>query len=112
MKKLLLAASKQDKSPTEIIIEYNDFTHFFSLDLAIRSLNRTGINKHAIKVLEGKSPLYSLIYSQNLVELETFKTYIVTQLKIRFIYTSKSLGAMPLIFDKKSDRNFHLYINY
>lgn len=49
------------------------------------------MNKHVVKLIEGKQPLYSLIYSLCLVELETLKTYIETHLKIcdlmRFCYS-------------------------
>ena len=45
----------------------------------------TGINKHAIKLEEGKQPFYEPIYSPRPVELETLKTYIKTYLKTGFI---------------------------
>ena len=46
------------------------------------------------------------------MELETLKTYIKTHFKIEFIWSSKSLAGAPILFDKKPDRSFRLYINY
>ena len=45
----------------------------------------TGINKHAIKLQDGKQPPYGPIYSLGPMELETLKTYIETHLKTGFI---------------------------
>lgn len=36
-----------------------------------------GINKHVIKLIDGKQPLYKLIYVLSLVELDTLMTYII-----------------------------------
>lgn len=71
-----------------------------------------GINKYVIKLEEDKQPPYRLIYSLGLVELETLKTYIKTYLKTGLIWPSKSLAGTPILFDKKPDSNFYLYINY
>ena len=45
----------------------------------------TKINKHAIKLEDGKQPLYMPIYSLGPVELKTWKTYIKTNLANGFI---------------------------
>ncbi len=45
----------------------------------------TGMNEHAIKLIEGKQPPYEPIYALSPVELETLKTYIKTHLKTGFI---------------------------
>lgn len=51
----------------------------------MKLLKNTDINKHAIELVESKQPSYKLIYSLELVKLETLKTYIDTNLNIRFI---------------------------
>ncbi len=38
----------------------------------------TGINKHAIELINGKQPPYESIYALSPVELENLKTYIET----------------------------------
>ncbi len=48
-------------------------------------LENTGMNAYAIKLIEGKQPPYGPIYTLSLVELETLKTYIETNLKTGFI---------------------------
>lgn len=80
-----IAALKQDKAPTEVAPEYTNYADVFSFDLAMELLENTGINKHAIKLQEGKQPPYGPIYSPGPVELETLKTYIETHLKTGFI---------------------------
>lgn len=54
------------------------------------------MNKHAIKLVEGKELLYGPIYSPGLVELEILKTYIKTHLKTGFIQSSKFLAGTPI----------------
>ncbi len=45
----------------------------------------TGMNEHAIELIEEKLPFCRPIYALSLVELETLKTYIETYLKTGFI---------------------------
>ena len=62
-------------------------------------LEYTKINDHAIKLEEGKQPLFGLIYSLRLVELETLKTFIKTNLANSFIRPSKSFIGALIFFD-------------
>ncbi len=48
-------------------------------------LENTGLNEHAIELVEGKQPPYGPIYALSPVKLETLKTYIKTYLKTGFI---------------------------
>ncbi len=72
----------------------------------------TGMNEYAIKLIEGKQTPYGPIYVLRLVELETLKTYIETQLKTGFIWPSKSSVGMLILFDKKPDGSLRLYVDY
>ncbi len=72
----------------------------------------TGMNKHAIELIQWKQPPYGPIYALSLVELETLKTYIETHLKMGFIRPSKSPTGAPIFFDKKSDGSLRLCIDY
>ena len=78
----------------------------------MKSLENTKINKHAIKLEKSKQPLFGPIYSLELIELETLKTYIKTNLVNDFIWFFKSPIGAPILFDKKPDRNFCFCINY
>lgn len=60
----------------------------------------------------GKQLSYRLIYSMQLVELETLKMYIKTHLKTGFIQPFKSPAGELIPFDKKSDGSFCLCVNY
>lgn len=44
--------------------------------------------------------------------LKALKTYMETYLKTGFIHPSKSSADAPILFDKKFDGSFHLYVNY
>ena len=72
----------------------------------------TGMNEHAIELEEGKQPPFGPIYSLGVVELETLKTYIKTNLANGFIRPSKSPARAPIFFDWKSDRSFRFCVNY
>lgn len=74
-----------DKAPTQVTPEYLDYAEVCLFDNQMELPKNTGMNKYAIKLIEGKQPLYSLIYSLELVELETLKTYIKTYQKTGFI---------------------------
>ena len=70
------------------------------------------INKHAIKLIDGKQHFYKPIYILSLIELETLKIYIKTYLKTGFIQPSKfSVGAF-IFFDKKFDSSLCFCIDY
>ena len=51
----------------------------------IELLENTGMNEYAIKLKKDEQLLFGLIYSLKLVELETLKTYIKTNLANGFI---------------------------
>lgn len=70
------------------------------------------MNKYVIKLMKGKQSPYGSINTFNLVELETIKVYIITNLKTGFIYPFKSLVYAYIFFDKKFDSSFYLHINY
>ena len=95
-----------NKAPTSIPTKYSDITDVFSPELASELLEHIGINDHAIELVDDRQPSYGLIYILGLVELETLKTYIETNLKNGFIKPSKSLTRAPILFDKKPDGSF------
>ena len=96
----------------KILDKYSDFTNVFSEKKALVLPKRTELNEHAINLEDGKQPLYGLIYSLDPMEHKTLKTYIKTHLKTGFIQPSKSPAGASILFDKKPDGSFRLYINY
>ena len=70
------------------------------------------MNKHAIKLEEGKQLLFGPIYSLRPVELETLKIYIKTNLANSFIRPSKSSAGALILFDRKLDKSLHFYVDY
>ena len=100
------------EAPTKVSAKYSDFADIFSPNLASKLLKHTGINDHAIELVEGQQPPYRPIYSLELMRLETLKAYIETNLANGFIKSSKSLTSAPILFDQKSDSFLRLCVNY
>ena len=100
------------KALTKIPAKYLDFADIFSPELVSKLFRHIRINNYAIKVVDSKQPLYGPIYSLEPVELETLKAYIKTNLANKFIKLFKSLAGTPILFDRKSDCFFRLYIDY
>ena len=101
-----------NETPISIPTEYSDFANVFSPELASELPEYTGINDHAIKLVDDWQPPYGPIYSLGPIELETLKTYIETNLANGFIKPSKSLAGAPIFFDKKPNGSFWLYVDY
>ncbi len=72
----------------------------------------TGMNEHAIKLIDKKQLPYGPTYTLSPVELEILKTYIKTHLKTGFIQPFKSLTSVSILFDKKLHGSPCLYVNY
>ena len=101
-----------EEAPTKVPTKYSDFTDIFSPDLASDLFEHTGINNHTIKLVNSQKQPYGRIYSLGLVELETLKAYIETNLANEFIRPSKFPAGAPILFDRKSDSSFRLCVNY
>lgn len=56
---------------------------------------------HAINLVDGKQPLYSLIYSLLENKLSIFYKYINKNLAYKFITMSKFLADAPILFMPK-----------
>ncbi len=107
-----IANLKVDEAPSKVLGEYTDFADVFSPKLAAKLSEHTGINDHAIKLVNDQQPSYGLIYSFRPVELEILKTYIENNLASGFIRPSKFPAGAPILFDKKSDGSLRLYEDY
>ncbi len=82
------------------------------MDLTMELPENTSMSKYPIELVDGKQPVYGLIYAFSPKELETLKVYIKTYLKIRFIWLFKSSADTFIFFDKKPNGNFYLYVDY
>ena len=101
------------KVPIKVSVKYSDFVDIFSLDLASELPEHTGINDHAIKLVNDyQQPTYKPINSLGPVELEMLKTYNKTNLANWFIKLFKSPAGAPILFNQKSDSSLWLYVNY
>ena len=84
---------------TKVPNKYSDFVDVISLDLASKLFEYTGINDHAIKLVNGQQPPYGPIDNLELVELKTLKAYIEANLANSFIRPSTSLAGASILFD-------------
>ena len=100
------------KAPTKVLAKYSDYTNIFSPDLVSKLPEHTGINKHAIKLVNNQQPPYKPIYSLKPVELESLKAYNEINLVNRFIRPSKSPAGALILFKRKLDGLFRLCVNY
>lgn len=103
---------KFDKILTFILSKYANFIVVFSKNLITKFLEYTGINDYAINLVKKYQLPYGPIYSQKVVKLESLKTYIETNLANGFIKPSNSPISAFVLFIKKFNDSFQLYVNY
>ena len=101
-----------EEALTKVSDKYADLADVFSPDLTAELPKHNGIENYAIELVNGQQPPYRLIYSLGLVELETLKAYIETNLANGFIRPSTSPAGAPIPFNQTSDGSFQLYVNY
>ena len=101
-----------NKALIEISAKYSDYSNIFLAEYKAEHLENTEINEYVIKLKKGKQSLFGSIYSLRLIELETLKTYIKTNLANGFIQPFKSPAGAPILFDKKLDRSFCFCVDY
>ena len=88
----------------KVSAEYLDFADVFSSDLTSKLPEHTGINDHAIELVDDcQQSLHKPIYSLRPIKLETLKAYIETNLANGFIRPSKSPVGTPILFNRKSE---------
>ena len=91
--------------------EYNEYSDVFS-DSGAAELPKHGPADHAIDLIDGKQPLYDLIYNLNAVELETLRGYIESNLANGFIRSSTSPARSSILFVQKSCEDLRLCVDY
>ncbi len=101
-----------DETPTKVLSKYADFADVFSPKLATELPEHTGINNHAIKLVDDWQPPYGPIYSLGLIEREILKAYIENHLASNFIQPFKSPAKALILFDKKPDSSLKLCMDY
>ena len=67
---------------------------------------------YVIELEKDKQPFFDPIYSLGLVELETLKIYIKTNLVNSFIRLFKFSIKAPILFDRKPDKCLWLCVDY
>lgn len=72
----------------------------------------TSINRYTIELDYNNQLCYDNIYILSLIKLKILKIYIEIYLKIRFILPFKSPTCGDILYDKKLDDNFCLYVNF
>ena len=93
-----VGALEFDKAFIEVPAEYSDYNNIFLAKNAAELPENTKINEYFIKLEENKQSSFGPIYSLGLVELETLKTYIKTNLANGFIRPFKSPAGTLIFF--------------
>ena len=88
-----------DEAPMAVLAEYFDYRNIFLAEYAAELLEHTRMNNHAIELEKRKQSPFGLIYSLEIVELETLKTYIETNLVNKSIWASKSPARALILFN-------------
>ncbi len=112
LRRAQIAHLKADEAFSKVPSEYADFVDVFSPKLIAELLEHTGINNHAIELVDDQQPPYKPIYSLGPVELEILKAYIKNNLANGFIIPFKSLAGAPILFDKKPYSSLRLCVDY
>lgn len=92
--------------------KYLDYTNVFLKESVAELPKSSDINEYSINLEPGIQLPSSLIYSLELIELETLKTYIETNLTTSFIPPFKSPARAAIIFVQKTDGSLCLYVDY
>ena len=95
-----------------LIAKYSDFANVFMKKLSNILPKQIRVNKYAIKLEKDKQPPYKPIYILRLIELETLKTYIKSNLANGFIQALKLLADALIIFVYKLNKSLCLYVHY
>ena len=101
-----------DKALIEVPIEYSNYNNIFLVENVAELPENTRINEHAIELEEDKQPPFGPIYSLGPMKFKTLKTYIKTNLANGFIRLSKAPAEAPILFNRKPDGSFRLYVDY
>ena len=108
----LVGALIFNEASTEVLVEYFNYSNVFSAENGADFPENTGINEHAIELEKGKQPFFGPIYSLGSVELEMLKTNIKTNLANGFIRPFKSSAGALILFNRKPNGSFCLYVDY
>ena len=101
-----------NKTPTEILEKYFDYSNVFSAKNVVELLKNSRINEYAIKLKKGKQSPFGQIYSLGPVKLELLKNYIETNMANSFICSSLSPARALIFFNQKPDKSLGLCIDY
>lgn len=101
-----------DKALITVSAKYLDFENMFCKESAAVLLEHAKINIYIINLEKDKQPFYRPIYSLGLIKLEILKTHIKIYLVNGFICFLKFPTGISILFKKKPDKSFWLYINY
>jgi hypothetical protein len=107
-------AKEDDKKPdicTIVPPEYHDYLKIFEKANADK-LPPHRPSDHTIPLTDGFKPPFGPLYSLSHPEMEELKCWLDENLSKRFIRTSSSPAAVPILFVKKGDSSLRLAVDY
>jgi hypothetical protein len=102
----------EKRATSAIPSEYKEFSKLFEEELGLDALPKHQLWDHEIKLEEGKTLGFLLIYLMSEKELQEMKTYIDVNLKKEFIRESKSPARFPVMFVLKKNRKLRLCVDF
>lgn len=87
------------------------YRRFFFNNIA-RLVNNNTINNYLTKLVNGQKLFYKPIYCLKLVKLEILKSYLKINFTNNFIKFFKFVASTSIIFIRKANNSFWLYVNY
>ena len=100
-----------DYSANLVPFQYHDFLSLFTKKGADQLLQHRYVN-HEIPLEADKKPPIGRMYSMSATELQELRKWIKENLSKDFIRASSSSCASPILFVKKKDGSFQLFVDY
>ena len=109
---IALAPKKHSNPATKLPTKYHNFLDVFSRkDADVLPKHRLQYD-HAIKLIEGKTPTWGLLYSMSADELKMLKAYIKKMVDKGFIRASSLSAAFPVLFTRKPGGDLRFCVDY
>ena len=91
--------------------EYSEYKKVFSEEDISQLTDEMKVS-HAIDLKKGKKPLYELIYSLSVKELQVLHKYLASSTAKDWIQKSTSSADFLILFVKKQDSSLRLCVDY
>ncbi len=100
-----------NKINNEISSQYVAFQNIFS-EIKTHKFSKHDFHDHVIEIISNRDFLFDFIYNLSTTNLKILKNYIDEYMKKNFIIKFLSFAKIFILFVKKTNDKFCLYVNY